>query len=96
LVEKPYTLGMRKFCVTVLFCCVLQGVYAQDSAIIRRWMDTLAAPAFHGRGYVNNGMQQAANWIAATMQQQGLQIQRQTVEYPVNVFPSPSLLQVNG
>ncbi|MCA0383737.1 MAG: M28 family peptidase [Bacteroidetes bacterium] len=87
---------MRKFCVTVLFCCVLQGVYAQDSAIIRRWMDTLAAPAFHGRGYVNNGMQQAANWIAATMQQQGLQIQRQTVEYPVNVFPSPSLLQVNG
>lgn len=87
---------MRKICVTVLFCCLLLQVQAQDSAIIRRWMDTLAAPAFHGRGYVQNGMQQAAEWIAASMQQQGLLVQRQTVEYPVNVFPSPSLLQVNG
>jgi aminopeptidase YwaD len=96
LVEKPYTLLMRKFCVTILFCCVLLGVNAQDSAIIRRWMDTLAAPAFHGRGYVHNGMQQAADWIAASMKQQGLPVQRQTVEYPVNAFPTPSLLQVNG
>ena len=87
---------MRKICVTALFCCLLLQVQAQDSAIIRRWMDTLAAPVFHGRGYVQNGMQQAANWIAASMQQQGLLVQRQTVEYPVNVFPSPSLLQVNG
>lgn len=87
---------MRKICVTALFCCMLLQVQAQDSAIIRRWMDTLAAPAFHGRGYVQNGMQQAADWIAASMQQQGLLVQRQTVEYPVNVFPSPSLLQVNG
>lgn len=87
---------MRKICVTALFCCLLLQVQAQDSAIIRRWMDTLAAPAFHGRGYVQNGMQQAADWIAASMQQQGLLVQRQTVEYPVNVFPSPSLLQVNG
>ncbi|MCC6760146.1 MAG: M28 family peptidase [Chitinophagaceae bacterium] len=59
-------------------------------------MDTLAAPAFHGRGYVHNGMQQAADWIAASMKQQGLPVQRQTVEYPVNAFPTPSLLQVNG
>ena len=87
---------MRKICVTALFCCLLLQVQAQDSAIIRRWMDTLAAPAFHGRGYVQNGMQQAAEWIAASMQQQGLLVQRQTVEYPVNIFPSPSLLQVNG
>jgi len=87
---------MRKICVTALFCCMLLQVQAQDSAIIRRWMDTLAAPAFHGRGYVQNGMQQAADWIAASMQQQGLLVQRQTVEYPVNVFPSPRLLQVNG
>lgn len=87
---------MRKICVTALFCCVLLGVQAQDSAIIRRWMDTFAAPAFHGRGYVHNGMQQAADWIASTMQQQGLTVQRQTVEYPVNVFPNPSHLQVNG
>lgn len=87
---------MRKFCVTILFCCVLLGVHAQDSASIRRWMDTLAAPAFHGRGYVHNGMQQAADWIAASMQQQGLPVQRQTVEYPVNVFPNPGFLQVNG
>lgn len=87
---------MRILLCMMSLCWSVTIVMAQDSGIIRRWMDTLAGPDFHGRGYVQQGMQQAADWIAATMQRHGLQVQRQSIEYPVNTFPNPSFLQVNG
>lgn len=87
---------MYKFWMVVFFLCLNVISVAQDSLHIRQWMDSLAAPAMKGRGYVGNGMQLAADWICATMERKGVQVQRQSFEYPVNVFPKQTRIVLNG
>lgn len=87
---------MLKLWIMGLFCSIFCIASSQDSAIIRQLMDTLSSPAMHGRGYVSQGMQQAAHWIAATLSRHGLSVQRQSLEYPVNIFSNPSHLELNG
>ena len=58
---------MRSLCSLLLLVC-WSVLAAQDPAAItaraRQYLDTLTSPAFHGRGYVNNGQGIAAEWIA--------------------------------
>lgn len=60
----------------------------------------LCSPEFHGRGYVNGGDSIAADFIAETFQQIGLQpIQGsyfQSFSFPVNIFPEEMTLIIDS
>ncbi len=86
--------------VLVTFSAVFSAS-AQDSLYIRHMVDTLTAPYFWGRGYTNDGMRKAAEFISATFAQDGLlpldgKSFTQNFTYPVNTFPGKMEVAVNG
>jgi aminopeptidase YwaD len=87
----------------VLVFFVLAGIqsYSQDLAFGRKMVDTLASPVFWGRGYTNDGMKKAADFIAGQFQSFGLKPMDsknflQPFTYPVNTFPGKMELSING
>ena len=66
----------------------------------KRYVETLAAPAMHGRGYVNGGDSLAADWIAAQFDRIGLAKLNGTrfepFTFPVNTFPDSLRFEVDG
>ncbi len=66
----------------------------------KRYVDTLASPAFHGRGYVRGGDSLAADWIAEQFNRIGLEQLNGTrferFGFPVNIFPDSIGLRVDG
>jgi len=73
---------------------------ATDSSYARYITDTLSAPFFVGRGYINDGMKKAASFIEHEMEQlktlpffSGKYQQHFT--YPVNTFPGKMALTIN-
>lgn len=91
---------MRKVLViSFLFSCSAAG--AQDFSFGRKMVDTLTAPYFWGRGYTNNGMKKAADFLADQFKTYGLQPMDgnsywQRFRYPVNTFPGKMEVAVNG
>ena len=74
---------------------------AQDLAFGKKMVDTLTSPRFWGRGYTNDGMKKAADFLAAQFQSYGLVPMGgknflQEFTYPVNTFPGKMELMVNG
>lgn len=67
---------------------------------IRRLVDTLASPAMEGRGYVNNGLNKAANFIEQEFLSLGLvpvgKSFRQGFYHDVVVFEGATELEVDG
>ncbi len=64
-------------------------------------VDTLASPYFWGRGYTNNGMHKAQDFISNQFKQEGLlpldgKDYLQNFSYPVNTFPGKMDLSING
>jgi len=59
---------------------------------VKNFTKQLCSPEFHGRGYVNGGDSIAANYIAKTFQEIGLQKLNgtyfQSFSFPVNTFPN--------
>lgn len=84
------------------FLCSCSTVNAQsDSVYIRGVVDTLTSRWFLGRGYLDNGMGKAADYLQQRFQELGLQPLRgksfrQTFSYPVNTFPGNVSVTVNG
>lgn len=75
--------------------------HAQDIAFARKMVDTLASPYFWGRGYTNDGMKKAGDFIAAQFQSYGVQPMDgknflQEFSYPVNTFPGKMDVAING
>jgi len=66
----------------------------------KRYVDTLAGPAFHGRGYVLGGDSLAAEWIAGQFDRIGLEKLNgkrfQAFTFPVNSFPDSVSVRVDG
>jgi aminopeptidase YwaD len=66
----------------------------------RAWLDTLTSPAFHGRGYVNDGDRIASEWIAKQFGRFGLQPLKtdffQPFQFNVNSFPDSAVVHVDG
>ncbi len=92
---------MKKGFVFVFLYVLPFFVQAQDLKYARQVVDTLTSPYFLGRGYVNNGMQKAADYLAAQLKSIGLQPLDgkkyfQPFSYAVNTFPSTIELQING
>ena len=76
------------------------GVTAQDTVYARTVINKLCSPKFHGRGYVKNGDDKAAVFIANEFK--NLNVKKfegnyfQKFSFPVNTFPNKMELEVNG
>jgi hypothetical protein len=91
---------MRKMLVLLCLLASLQS-QSQDVAFARRMVDTLTSATFWGRGYTNNGMANAANFISQQFASYGLQPVKgsnylQAFDYPVNTFPGRMEVTVNN
>ena len=74
---------------------------AQQASFGKSVVDTLTSPYFWGRGYTNDGMKKAADFLAAEFKNYGLQpldskSYFQNFSYPVNTFPGKMEVNING
>lgn len=80
--------------ITVLLLFMSVCASAQDRQYAQMWIDSLAGPTFHGRGYTQNGALKAAGVIAAEMEKVGLSMISEergwfhNFTMPVNTFPN--------
>lgn len=77
-----------------LLCC--NYCFAQDLAYTRKTLNTLTSPALWGRGYTNDGMAKAADFITREFKAMGLHPLKQEFSFPVNSFPGAMDLTVDG
>jgi aminopeptidase YwaD len=91
---------MKKTTATLLFTFYLLTAFAQNISFGKKIVDTLTAPYFWGRGYTNDGMQKAAEFISNEFKSYGLQPigknYLQQFSYPVNTFPGKMEVNING
>ncbi|MBN2610764.1 MAG: M28 family peptidase [Bacteroidales bacterium] len=75
-------------CISLYFCNLS---WTQDSVYAKKIVQLLASPNFHGRGYVDNGLEISADFIEKEIGTIGLQPffegYRQQFLMPVNTFP---------
>ncbi|RZM28510.1 MAG: M28 family peptidase [Pedobacter sp.] len=74
---------------------------AQDLPYAKEMVDTLTSRTLWGRGYTNNGMDKAANFIVSEFKAYGLQPMdgksyKQAFSFSVNTFPGKMEVAVNG
>jgi hypothetical protein len=93
---------MRRIFLYLLFPSFLSAsVFAQDLNYAEKTIATLTSKAYWGRGYTNNGMAKAADFIEDEFKSFGLKPIgtkgfKQSFSFPVNTFPAEMKLQVNG
>lgn len=90
---------MKKIFTLLLLANVLSS-HAQDMAFGKKMVDTLTSSYFWGRGYTNDGMKKAADFLAAAFKAYGLQPMEgnsflQPFSYPVNTFPGKMAVNIN-
>jgi aminopeptidase YwaD len=90
-----------KKCLVIL--CLLSPLAAlsQDIQLTRAILDTLTSKTMWGRGYTNNGLDKAAEYINAKFEAYGLSPMdgktfKQHFSFPVNTFPGKMELKING
>ena len=91
---------MLKKLLVGLFFLVSSSIHAQDAVFAHKMVDTLTSPTFWGRGYTNNGMAKAADFISHQFASYGLtpvsgKSYYQPFGYPVNTFPGRMEVWVN-
>jgi hypothetical protein len=89
----------RIFVVLMVF--ISFSSQAQDMDYARKVIDTLTSSYFWGRGYTNEGMKKAAEFIAEEMKKLGVKpldgkSYLQSYSYPVNTFPGKMEVAING
>src|SRR5690349_7014527 len=75
--------------------------FSQDREFGKQMVDTLTSSYFWGRGYTNNGMGKAADFLASQFRSYGLSPMKgssflQEFSYPVNTYPGDMELSING
>ncbi|SMC69015.1 M28 family metallopeptidase [Pedobacter africanus] len=90
-----------KKCLLALCLLIARPVIAQDIVLTRNILDTLSSKTMWGRGYTNNGLAKAADFISTTFQAYGLKPLdgtsfKQPFSFPVNTFPGSMNLKING
>ena len=90
-----------KISIVILFFFSSFQSGAQDLAFARKMVDTLASRSFWGRGYTEDGMKKAADFLSAQFKSYGLKPMdgknfQQAFSYPVNTFPGKMDLSING
>jgi len=101
-------MGSLRLVFLAFLCSLLMpaSIYAlADTSFIRQrlraHLNVLASPAMHGRGYVQGGREQAAGYIEKQFRSFGLKPlgdngYRQSYSFPVNTFPGPVELSLDG
>lgn len=83
----------------VLSCAIAQPLPSVKEKA-HGYVNTLAGPDMHGRGYVLNGDQLAADWVAQQFDRLGLgRLKDQRFEpftFPVNTFPDSVRVSIDG
>src|SRR5258708_38613435 len=87
----------------IIICFVFIGAIgqSQDISFNRKMVDTLSSPYFWGRGYTNDGMKKAADFLSDQFISYGLKPMDskdflQKFSYSVNTFPDKMQLTLNG
>lgn len=99
-----HTLDMLRSIASLLTMGLLLGASAQSPASVkekaRAYVNVLAGPTMHGRGYVLEGDRIAADWIAAQFDRLGLgKLNDQRFEpftFAVNTFPDTVRAAIDG
>ena len=91
---------MKKI-VFILLLMVSSAAFAQDLSFGRKMVDTLTSTYFWGRGYTNDGMKKAGDFLANEFKTYGLAPMdgksfMQPFSYPVNTFPGKMEVNING
>jgi aminopeptidase YwaD len=100
-------LRMRRIILFIaILCAPLSYSSAQCDTVIKPWLrsriDILADSSMHGRGYVKEGKEEAANYIRKQFKKYHLKpvaphrAYRQSYYFPVNVFPGRMEVTFNG
>jgi aminopeptidase YwaD len=74
------------------------SVSAQNVDYVRTMIDSLCAPRYHGRGYVQHGDTKAAQFIVRQLEALGSAQKPELLDFSlsVNTFPGAMLLQLDG
>lgn len=84
---------MQKRLFLLFLSLLLPGLFtlAQDKAYAKKVITDLCSPAMSGRGYVNDGVNKAADYIAQEFEKLGVQkfgdSYFQSFQMPINTFP---------
>ncbi len=92
---------MKKIAIVLFFAFYSLLSAAQNIAFGKKMVDTLTSPYFWGRGYTNDGMKKAAEFLSNEFKSYGLSPMNgnsylQQFNYPVNTFPGKMELNING
>ncbi len=90
---------MKRLILLPLLACLFNAS-SQDVSFSRKIVDTLTSPYFWGRGYTNDGMKKAADFLSHQFRSYGLlpmnnNSYQQNFSYPVNIFPSQMEVTIN-
>ncbi|MES2651226.1 MAG: M28 family peptidase [Bacteroidota bacterium] len=86
---------MKKSIVLIILT-ISNYVFAQDLSYTRKTLNTLTSLELWGRGYTNNGMAKAADFIEREFAKMGLNPVQQVFSFPVNSFHGAMNLTING
>lgn len=91
---------MMKWIIQAALVCVVSISHAQDLRYVRYLVDTLCSPTMAGRGYVDNGLEKAGDFIAYQLDSLGVSMLEgerfQFFNHPVNTFPKQPELTIDG
>lgn len=92
---------MFRILLFVILCLGYLNSFAQDIHYAQKTIITLTSTKYWGRGYTNNGMGKAADFIEGEFKKFGLSplsgnSYKQFFSFPVNTFPSNMMLKLNG
>lgn len=86
--------------ISVIVLTISSRTSAQNIDYARFLMDSLSAPGLHGRGYVNYGAHQAAEFLVREMASIGIKpftdSYSQTFNLNVNTFPGSMMVNIDG
>ncbi|AMR33438.1 aminopeptidase [Mucilaginibacter sp. PAMC 26640] len=90
-----------KLKLSLVLLLLAQISSAQDLKFARKMVDTLTSSHFWGRGYTNNGMGKAADFLITQLKSYGVKPMSgksylQKFNYAVNTFPGKMDVAVNG
>lgn len=91
---------MKFITIVSIWVCSITVGWSQDIDQARKSIDTLTSPYFWGRGYTNDGLRKAAEYLAAEFKSHGLKPLSgksflQEFSYPVNTFPGKMEVTIN-
>ncbi|MFO8087525.1 MAG: M28 family peptidase [Bacteroidales bacterium] len=91
---------MNRLLMIISIACFVFPLSGQNKDYAREQIDTLASESMHGRGYVNNGVRVAADYLVQELKDIGVFAwkggYRQACAFPVNTFPGNMYLNADG